>query len=135
MFPKKLRIRKKDRKVRVCAEPSNREVGDTSKMIVKLEQTTTDTYSFEPNHERIQKTEIVEKTSSSAVSKEPEKSEFSHSKNPEYGRSLGDIPRSMWSLLSNPVYIVTCLGSCMELSIVSGFLVFLPKYLETQVIS
>ncbi|CAG2123532.1 unnamed protein product, partial [Medioppia subpectinata] len=26
----------------------------------------------------------------------------------------------------------TCLGSCMELAIVSGFLVFLPKYLETQ---
>lgn len=32
----------------------------------------------------------------------------------------------------NPVYIVTCLGACMELMIVSGFVVFLPKYLETQ---
>lgn len=30
--------------------------------------------------------------------------------------------------------MVTCLGSCMEVSIVSGFLVFLPKYLETQFI-
>lgn len=43
-----------------------------------------------------------------------------------------DIPASMWRLLSNPIYVVTCLGSCMELSIVNGFLVFLPKYLETQ---
>lgn len=39
---------------------------------------------------------------------------------------------SMWRLISNPVYIVTCLGACSELIIVSGFLVFLPKYLETQ---
>lgn len=38
----------------------------------------------------------------------------------------------MWRLLSNPIYIVTCLGACMELMIVSGFVVFLPKYLETQ---
>ena len=50
----------------------------------------------------------------------------------EYGRSLSEIPKCMWNLISNPVYIVTCLGSCMELAIVSGFLVFLPKYLETQ---
>ena len=50
----------------------------------------------------------------------------------EYGRSIKEIPKCMWNLISNPVYIVTCLGSCMELLIVSGFLVFLPKYLETQ---
>lgn len=45
---------------------------------------------------------------------------------------LLDIPLSMWRLISNPVYLVTCLGACSELIIVSGFLVFLPKYLETQ---
>lgn len=38
----------------------------------------------------------------------------------------------MMRLLKNPVYVVTCLGACMELMIVSGFVVFLPKYLETQ---
>lgn len=38
----------------------------------------------------------------------------------------------MWRLVTNPVYVVTCLGACMELVIVSGFVVFLPKYLETQ---
>lgn len=59
-------------------------------------------------------------------------SSSANTKRQEYGRSLKEIPKCMWNLLSNPVYIVTCLGSCMELSIVSGFLVFLPKYLETQ---
>lgn len=49
-----------------------------------------------------------------------------------YGQDIKDIPRSMWRLVSNPVYITTCLGACMELMIVSGFIVFLPKYLETQ---
>lgn len=49
-----------------------------------------------------------------------------------YGQRVKDIPRSIWRLLCNPVYVVTCLGSCMELMIVSGFVVFLPKYLETQ---
>ena len=42
------------------------------------------------------------------------------------------ISRSTWKLLTNKIYIVTCLGACMELIIVSGFIVFLPKYLETQ---
>uniref|UniRef100_A0A182QCG1 Kazal-like domain-containing protein n=2 Tax=Cellia TaxID=44534 RepID=A0A182QCG1_9DIPT len=49
-----------------------------------------------------------------------------------YGKDIKDIPQSMWRLVTNPVYIVTCLGACMELMIVSGFVVFLPKYLETQ---
>ncbi|KAF4518205.1 hypothetical protein B566_EDAN005930 [Ephemera danica] len=43
-----------------------------------------------------------------------------------------DFIRTAKQLVCNPVYIVTCLGACMELSIVSGFVVYLPKYLETQ---
>ncbi|XP_055907129.1 solute carrier organic anion transporter family member 5A1 isoform X2 [Eupeodes corollae] len=49
-----------------------------------------------------------------------------------YGKDIKDIPQSMLRLVTNPVYITTCLGACMELMIVSGFVVFLPKYLETQ---
>lgn len=49
-----------------------------------------------------------------------------------YGKDIKDIPRSTWKLLTNKIYLVTCLGACMELIIVSGFIVFLPKYLETQ---
>lgn len=49
-----------------------------------------------------------------------------------YFKFFSDIPLSMWRLVCNPIYVVTCLGACMELMIVSGFVVFLPKYLETQ---
>ncbi|XP_042220869.1 solute carrier organic anion transporter family member 3A1-like isoform X2 [Homarus americanus] len=49
-----------------------------------------------------------------------------------YGKDVRDIPLSMLKLLVNPIYVMTCLGACMELMIVSGFIVFLPKYLETQ---
>lgn len=50
----------------------------------------------------------------------------------EYGKNLKDLPRCIWKLLTNWIYLVTCMGACMELVIVSGFIVFLPKYLETQ---
>lgn len=43
-----------------------------------------------------------------------------------------DIPQSMWHLMTNGVYMITCFAACMEVAIVSGFVVFLPKYLETQ---
>ena len=49
-----------------------------------------------------------------------------------YGKDIKDIPKSTWKLLTNKIYVVTCLGACTELIIVSGFIVFLPKYLETQ---
>ncbi|XP_076056544.1 organic anion transporting polypeptide 30B isoform X2 [Oratosquilla oratoria] len=49
-----------------------------------------------------------------------------------YGKDVRDIPLSMLKLLVNPIYVMTCLGACMELIIVSGFIVFLPKYLENQ---
>jgi len=52
--------------------------------------------------------------------------------NNNYGKDIKDIPRSTWNLLTNKIYMVTCMGACMELIIVSGFIVFLPKYLETQ---
>ena len=54
------------------------------------------------------------------------------SQNNNYGKDIKDIPRSTWNLLTNKIYMVTCMGACMELIIVSGFIVFLPKYLETQ---
>ena len=50
----------------------------------------------------------------------------------DYGKDLKDLPKCIWKLLTNWIYLVTCLGACMELVIVSGFIVFLPKYLETQ---
>ncbi|XP_076262246.1 solute carrier organic anion transporter family member 5A1-like [Rhynchophorus ferrugineus] len=70
-----------------------------------------------------EKTGTTEKDKSNTVNKKED---------PAYGKDIKDIPKSMWKLASNPIYMVTCLGACTELIIVSGFVVFLPKYLETQ---
>lgn len=83
----------------------------------------------------IEKIRFIEKSSHSGVSnRPPESSSGQHqpAQDTGYGKDVKDIPRSMWRLVCNPVYVVTCLGACMELVIVSGFVVFLPKYLETQ---
>lgn len=45
---------------------------------------------------------------------------------------FADLPRAFNRLLRNPIFLITCLGICCEVCIVSGFVVFLPKYLETQ---
>nr|NP_609293.2 organic anion transporting polypeptide 30B, isoform B [Drosophila melanogaster]NP_723463.1 organic anion transporting polypeptide 30B, isoform A [Drosophila melanogaster]NP_995668.1 organic anion transporting polypeptide 30B, isoform C [Drosophila melanogaster]AAF52781.2 organic anion transporting polypeptide 30B, isoform A [Drosophila melanogaster]AAN10695.1 organic anion transporting polypeptide 30B, isoform B [Drosophila melanogaster]AAS64664.1 organic anion transporting polypeptide 30B, len=75
---------------------------------------------------KVKKLEIVAVTSKEDQSQAPPKVDTG------YGKDIKDIPQSMLRLVKNPVYIVTCLGACMELMIVSGFVVFLPKYLETQ---
>ncbi|KAH8263213.1 hypothetical protein KR044_005953, partial [Drosophila immigrans] len=75
---------------------------------------------------KVRKVEIVAVTSKEEEAQQPPKVDTG------YGKDIKDIPQSMLRLVKNPVYIVTCLGACMELMIVSGFVVFLPKYLETQ---
>ncbi|XP_075974203.1 organic anion transporting polypeptide 30B [Anticarsia gemmatalis] len=81
--------------------------------------------------EKIRLVEKAAAASGSSTSKPPPKPQ-TDIKDTGYGKDIKDIPVSMWRLLKNPVYVVTCLGACMELMIVSGFVVFLPKYLETQ---
>ena len=53
-------------------------------------------------------------------------------KDENYGKNLSDLPKCIWKLITNWIFLVSCLGACCELIIVSGFIVFLPKYLETQ---
>ncbi|CAH2050576.1 unnamed protein product, partial [Iphiclides podalirius] len=80
-----------------------------------------------------EKIRLVEKAAAaSGSSTKPPAKPQTDIKDTGYGKDIKDIPVSMWRLLKNPVYVVTCLGACMELMIVSGFVVFLPKYLETQ---
>ncbi|KAJ8736255.1 hypothetical protein PYW08_006911 [Mythimna loreyi] len=81
--------------------------------------------------EKIRLVEKAAAASGASTSKTPAKPQ-TDIKDTGYGKDIKDIPVSMWRLLKNPVYVVTCLGACMELMIVSGFVVFLPKYLETQ---
>ncbi|KAK6619639.1 hypothetical protein RUM43_012396 [Polyplax serrata] len=78
-----------------------------------------------------EKIRLMEKSKPHAELKQKAKKQPEEEKK-TYGKDVKDIPVSMWRLVSNPVYIITCLGACMELIIVSGFIVFLPKYLETQ---
>ncbi|GFO38515.1 solute carrier organic anion transporter family member [Plakobranchus ocellatus] len=49
-----------------------------------------------------------------------------------YGRSYKEIPRAVLSLIKNPVYTIMLPAICCEICIVSGFVVFLPKYIESQ---
>merc|ERR1719412_2249146 len=72
------------------------------------------------------------KASTLVKTTEPKMTENEEELGNSYGKDIKDIPRSTWKLLTNKIYLVTCLGACMELIIVSGFIVFLPKYLETQ---
>ena len=72
------------------------------------------------------------KASTLVKTTEPKMTENEEELGNTYGKDIKDIPRSTWKLLTNKIYLVTCLGACMELIIVSGFIVFLPKYLETQ---
>uniref|UniRef100_A0A914W9C0 Solute carrier organic anion transporter family member n=1 Tax=Plectus sambesii TaxID=2011161 RepID=A0A914W9C0_9BILA len=58
--------------------------------------------------------------------------EEAKSPSPSHIKSLKQIPVSILRLLTNSVYIVSSLNACMDLAIVSGFTVYLPKYLETQ---
>ncbi|VDD83589.1 unnamed protein product [Mesocestoides corti] len=43
-----------------------------------------------------------------------------------------DIPKSIFALLKNEIYVVTCLCICCEMFIVIGFAGFLPKYMEIE---
>ncbi|XP_041361891.1 solute carrier organic anion transporter family member 5A1-like [Gigantopelta aegis] len=52
--------------------------------------------------------------------------------NEDYGKTIRDLPKSILRLLKNSVFVVLCVAVCCEISIVSGFVVFLPKYIETQ---
>ncbi|RWS08847.1 solute carrier organic anion transporter family member 5A1-like protein [Dinothrombium tinctorium] len=106
-FPKKLKKHVKKEKALVCDQSLNNQKEECSSQIATMKMGAD-----------IKCNEVI-------VSQPPKQKQ-------DYGRNLKDIPSCMWRLLTNPVYIITCLGSCMELCIVSGFLVFLPKYLETQ---
>lgn len=106
---------------------------------LKVAPTNTNSLQRQPPPQTIsstnQKTKSVSESASPApLNNSTTESSSSSSKKIDsgYGKDIKDIPLSMWRLVSNPIYICTCLGACMELMIVSGFIVFLPKYLETQ---
>ena len=78
--------------------------------------------------EKYNKANLEKKTKKTSENNETEVEE----EQVTYGKDLKDLPRCIWKLITNWVYLAACMGACMELVIVSGFVVFLPKYLETQ---
>lgn len=117
-FPKVLTREKK--KLRNIEEQNLKSGGGNSNSLPRQQQPPTAKTSTLPQN--------TTQNAGANVTKSPSSSKIDSG----YGKDIKDIPLSMWRLVSNPIYTVTCLGACMELMIVSGFVVFLPKYLETQ---
>lgn len=52
--------------------------------------------------------------------------------NPDFGKTLKDLPLSIWLLLKNPTFILLCLAGATEATLVTGMSTFGPKFLESQ---
>ncbi|XP_022112252.1 solute carrier organic anion transporter family member 4C1-like [Acanthaster planci] len=46
--------------------------------------------------------------------------------------SLGKIPEAIWGLLKNPVYMMVSFAAAAEFSIITGFVRFAPKFIQSQ---
>ncbi|XP_064420624.1 solute carrier organic anion transporter family member 4A1 [Latimeria chalumnae] len=51
---------------------------------------------------------------------------------PDFGKTLKDLPRSILLLLKNPTFIFLCLAGATEATLIAGMSTFGPKFLESQ---
>ncbi|XP_048464370.1 solute carrier organic anion transporter family member 4A1 [Rhincodon typus] len=51
---------------------------------------------------------------------------------PDFGKTLKDMPRSALLLLRNPTFIFLCLSGATEATLIAGMSTFGPKFLESQ---
>ncbi|KAJ3586703.1 hypothetical protein NHX12_013099 [Muraenolepis orangiensis] len=51
---------------------------------------------------------------------------------PQFGKSVKDMPRSVVMLLKNPTFIFLCLAGATEATLIAGMSTFGPKFLESQ---
>ncbi|KAJ7404435.1 Solute carrier organic anion transporter family member 4A1 [Pitangus sulphuratus] len=58
----------------------------------------------------------------------------SHKKasDPNFGKTVKDLPRSVLLLLKNPTFIFLCLAGATEATLIAGMSTFGPKFLESQ---
>jgi organic anion transporter 5A len=49
-----------------------------------------------------------------------------------FGNNISDMPRSIWNLVSNQVFLLVTLSASCEFTIITAFMTFIPKYLEAQ---
>ncbi|XP_007952905.1 solute carrier organic anion transporter family member 4A1 [Orycteropus afer afer] len=52
--------------------------------------------------------------------------------NSDFGKTVRDLPLSIWLLLKNPTFIVLCLTGATEATLITGMSTFGPKFLEAQ---
>ncbi|XP_007653972.1 solute carrier organic anion transporter family member 4A1 isoform X1 [Ornithorhynchus anatinus] len=52
--------------------------------------------------------------------------------NPDFGKTVKDLPLSIWLLLKNPTFFLLCLAGATEATLISGMSTFGPKFLESQ---
>ncbi|KAM5245927.1 solute carrier organic anion transporter family member 4A1 [Ctenodactylus gundi] len=52
--------------------------------------------------------------------------------NPAFGKTIRDLPLSIWILLKNPTFILLCLAGATEAMLIAGMSTFGPKFLEAQ---
>ncbi|XP_066527532.1 solute carrier organic anion transporter family member 4A1 [Hoplias malabaricus] len=51
---------------------------------------------------------------------------------PQFGKTVKDMPRSVLLLLKNPTFIFLCLAGATEATLIAGMSTFGPKFLEAQ---
>ncbi|XP_027478330.1 solute carrier organic anion transporter family member 4A1 isoform X2 [Zalophus californianus] len=51
---------------------------------------------------------------------------------PNFGKTIRDLPLSIWLLLKNPTFILLCLAGATEATLIAGMSTFGPKFLESQ---
>ncbi|XP_044154227.1 solute carrier organic anion transporter family member 4A1 isoform X2 [Bufo gargarizans] len=56
----------------------------------------------------------------------------SHKPDPDFGKTIKDLPKSILLLLKNPTFIFLCLAGATEATLITGVSTFGPKFLESQ---
>ncbi|XP_024415679.2 solute carrier organic anion transporter family member 4A1 isoform X1 [Desmodus rotundus] len=51
---------------------------------------------------------------------------------PDFGKTIRDLPLSIWLLLRNPTFILLCLAGATEATLIASMSTFGPKFLESQ---
>ncbi|CAJ1055087.1 solute carrier organic anion transporter family member 4A1 [Xyrichtys novacula] len=71
---------------------------------------------------------------SSRVSEAHQLKDGSHTtaSDPQFGKSVKDMPRSVLLLLKNPTFLFLCLAGATEATLIAGMSTFGPKFLESQ---
>ncbi|XP_075701339.1 solute carrier organic anion transporter family member 4A1 [Rhinoderma darwinii] len=55
-----------------------------------------------------------------------------HKPDPDFGKTIKDLPKSLLMLLKNPTFIFLCLAGATEATLITGVSTFGPKFLESQ---